>query len=41
MFRIVGAAAAILGVLLMLSEGMQPAFWLLIILGTLAAIFFK
>lgn len=39
--RLIGIAAAILGVLLMLANGMQPAFWLLIIGGIIAAVCFK
>lgn len=41
MFRLIGGMAAILGVVLMAINGMQPAFWLLIIGGILAVIFFK
>lgn len=41
MFRWIGGATAILGVGLMIAKGPQPEFFLLVIFGALAAIFFK
>ena len=41
MFRLIGVAAALLGIVLMIAKGPAPEFFLLIIGGTLAAIFFK